>query len=125
MGLHRKKRCQGPQLASHQCPPRPAPSVTPAPSPLAHPTSLAKSSRPMTAECTTDSAKPGPPAPHRFLRAARRRCNSRGSSPSTGMVAQLPPTPTLLPPRPLPPPVAPACTLSYWFQLKPAQLLEL
>lgn len=76
------------------------------------PTSLAMSSKPITAECTTVSAMAVPSVPHLLLCPASRRCNSWGNSPSTGMVAQLLPTPTLLPARPPPAPVAPFYTLS-------------
>lgn len=78
------------------------------------PTSLVMSSKPITAECTTDSAMAAPPIPHLLLCPARRRCSSWGNSPSTGMVAQLLPTPTLLRPKPPPAPVVLSCTLSCW-----------
>lgn len=84
------------------------------------PTSLAMSSKPITAECTTDSAMAVPPVPHLLLCPASRRHSSWGNSPRTGMVAQLLPTPTLLPPRPPPAPVAPSCTLSRWLQVQSA-----
>lgn len=102
------------QQHAARCFPTPSPYLSPKLHPLSLigywglPTSLAMSSKPTTAECTTDSAMTVPPVPHLLLCPASRRCSSWGSSPSTGMAAQLLPTPTLLPPKPPPAPVAPS-----------------
>ena len=53
------------------------------------PTSLAMSSKPITAECTTVSAMAVPSVPHLLLCPASRRCNSWGNSPSTGIGSAL------------------------------------